>query len=88
MGLPFATCACTDSFRDYVWHYGYEARPIDQRLDEREREELQGIRHQVAEARRRLEQMIVDYRALKTLRRRWVGRNDRRNKQNVGNLAN
>lgn len=49
--------------RQYVGHFGYEAHPIDQRLDERERDEVQGIQRQVEEARQRLEQLILDYRA-------------------------
>lgn len=49
--------------RQYVGHFGYEARPIEQRLDERERDELQAIERQVKEARQRLDQLILDYRA-------------------------
>jgi len=49
--------------RDYIGHYGYQARDIEQRLNESERAELQGIRRQVEEGRRRLEQLIADYRA-------------------------
>ena len=48
--------------RQYVGHFGYEARPIEQRLNQRERDALQGIQRQVEEARQRLEQLILDHR--------------------------
>ena len=49
--------------RDYIGQYRYHARAIEQRLDERQREELQSIRSQVEDAQRRLEQLIAEYRA-------------------------
>ena len=48
--------------RQYVEHFGYEARPIEQRLDEGERDELEDIQRQVEEARQRLAQLILDHR--------------------------
>ena len=47
--------------RDYARHFGYEARPIERRLNERERDELAGILAQVEEAQRRLEQLIANH---------------------------
>ena len=47
--------------RQYVGNFDYEARPIEQRLDESERDELEGIERQVEEARQRLEQLVLNY---------------------------
>jgi len=49
--------------QEYVAHHGYKAQGIAERLDETEWGELQEIQNQVTDGRRRLEQLISNYRA-------------------------
>lgn len=57
------TASRVQKIQEYSARHGYKAQDVVQRLDESERNELQDIKQQIEDSRRRLEQLITHHRA-------------------------